>query len=254
MKVLMCPPLYYQPAPDEDASAVMAEWRDLYRLLRDELDVQVDLLEPRPDMPNLVFAASGGFVWDDSFIASRFRDEARQPERAAWENFFLVRGYATPTLPEGCRFEGERDAVVVGDTLFLGYHSDDERVAHGTVADIVDGEVVSLRLSDSWDGPLDTCLCPLDDGMALYHPEAFDAVACETIEDTVAGLQPVGAADARRLGCNAVAINGRVILPEGCEVAAAQLEQDGFQVHILSLHSCAGRGAGPKALVLKIED
>ena len=73
----MCPPLHYQAAEGEDASTVMAEWRGLYRLLRDELDVQVDLLEPRPDMPTLVLAASGGFVWEDSFIASRFREELK---------------------------------------------------------------------------------------------------------------------------------------------------------------------------------
>ena len=250
----MCPPLHYEPGPGEDAAAVMAEWRGLYRLLRDKLDVQVDLLEPRPDMPKLVLAASGGLVWGDSFIASRFRDNSRQPERAAWENFFLVRGYAMPALPEGCSFEGERDAVVVGDTYFAGYHSDEELVAHGAVAEIVDNEVVSLRLSDSWDGPLDTCLCPMGEGRVLYHPEAFDAVAREMLEDAVAGLQPLDAADARRLGCNAVAVNGCVILPEGCQVTAARLEQEGFRVHTLSLHSCASRGAGPKALVLKIED
>ena len=75
MKVLMCPPLHYEPAPGEDGAAVMAEWRGLYRLLREELDVQVDLIgaEARP-MPKLVLAASGGFVWKDSFIASRPRD------------------------------------------------------------------------------------------------------------------------------------------------------------------------------------
>ncbi len=248
----MCPPLHYEPAPGEDAAAVMAEWRGLYRLLRDELDVQVDLLEPRPDMPKLVLAASGGLVWDDSFIAGRFQDKSRQPEREAWENFFLVRGYAMPALPESCCLEGERDVVAVGDTLFAGYRSDDQRVAHGALAEIVNREIVSLRLSDSWDGPLDTCLCPLDEGRALYHPEALDAVAREMLEDTVAGLQSVAAADARRLGCNAVAVNGCVILPEGCRETATHLEEAGFQVHHLPLDAYARHGAGPKTLVLKI--
>ena len=173
MKVLMCPPLHYEPAPGEDASAVMAEWRGLYRLLRDDLGVQVDLLEPRPDMPKLVVAASGGFVQGDSFIVSRFRDVARQREPEAWANFFLVRGYTTLALPEGTCFEGERDLVAVAGMLFAGYRSRHDLAAHKTVSEILACEVRSLRLSDGWDWPLDTCLSPMLGDTALYHPEAF---------------------------------------------------------------------------------
>ena len=252
MKVLMCPPLHYEPAPGEDAAAAMGEWRGLYRLLRDELDVQVDLLEPRPDMPGLVLAAAGGFVWEDSFIAGWFRDKSRQPEREAWENFFLVRGYAMPVLPEGCCLEGERDVVAVGGTLFAGYHSDDELGAHGAVAEIVDGEVVSLRLSDSWDGPLDTCLCPLGEGRALYYPEAFDPTARRALQDHVRRVLRVDADDARSLGCNALIAGRSVVLPEGCRQTSADLQGAGFQVHTTPLGSYARHGAGPKALVLKI--
>ncbi|MDE0027835.1 MAG: hypothetical protein OXU42_00315 [Deltaproteobacteria bacterium] len=252
MKVLMCPPLHYEPAPGEDASAVMAEWRGLYRLLRDELGVQVDLLEPRPDMPRLVLAASGGFVWKDSFIASRFREDSRRSEAEAWENFFLVRGYATPGLPEGCRFEGERDLVGVGGTMFAGYRSDDDLAAHAAVAKVLGGEIRSLRLSDAWDRPLDTCLCPLGDGGALFHPDAFDPSARKDLEDHVPRLHPVDTDDARRLGCNALVAGQNVVLPQGCRGIAAHLEKTGFQVHHLPVGAFARHAAGPKSLVLKI--
>lgn len=252
MKVLMCPPLHYEPAPGEDPSAVMAEWRGLYRLLREELDVEVDLLEPRPDMPKLVLAASGGFVWQDSFIASRFREDSRRPEAEAWENFFLVRGYATPRLPEGCCFEGERDLVVVGGTMFAGYRSDDDLAAHAAVARVLGGEIRSLRLSDAWDRPLDTCLCPLGDGRALFHPDAFDPSARKALHDHVPRVHAVDADDAPRLGCNALVTGRNAVLPEGCPETAAHLEEAGFQVHNAPLGSYARHGAGPKALVLKI--
>lgn len=252
MKVLMCPPLHYEPASGEDASAVMAEWRGLYRLLRDELDVQVDLLEPRPDMPKLVLAASGGFVWKDCFLASRFREDSRRPEAEAWENFFLVRGYATPALPEGCCFEGERDLVVVGGTMFAGYRSKDDLAAHAAVAEVLGGEICSLRLSDAWDRPLDTCLCPLDGGSALFHPDAFDPSARKALHDHVPRMDPVDADDAPRLGCNALVTGRKAVLPEGCPETAAHLEEAGFQVHNTPLGSYARHGVGPKALVLKI--
>ena len=254
MKVLMCPPLYYEPAPGEDAGAVMAEWRGLYRLLREELDVDVDLLEPRPGLPKLVLAASGGLAVDDSFIASRFRDPSRRPEREAWANFFLVRGYAMPALPEGCCFDGERDLVVAEGALFAGYRSRENLAAHKALAEILGQEVLSLRLSDGWDWPLDTCLCPLGNGSALYHPQAFHPDARQMLEAHMQGLQPVEPDDARRLGCNALVADGNVILPEGCESTAARLEQEGFRVHTLPLGSYARHGAGPKALASKIGD
>jgi N-dimethylarginine dimethylaminohydrolase len=253
MKVLMCPPLYYEPAEDEEASTVMAEWRSLYRLLCDELDVEVDLLEPRPDMPHLVFAASGGFVREDSFIASRFRDLSRQPEREAWENFFLVRGYDLPTLPDGCSLEGERDLVDAGATPFAGYRSNDDLAAHDAVSEILGREIRSLRLSDNWDWPLDTCFCPLGKGRALFHPDAFHPDARRLLKTELPELLPVDTADARRLGCNALVADGSVILPEGVPATVSGLEEEGLRTHTLPLAAYARHGAGPKAVVLKVE-
>ena len=250
----MCPPLHYEPAPGEDASAVMAEWRGLYRLLRDELDVQVDLLEPRPDMPKLVLAASGGFVWKDTFIASRPRDVSRRPESEAWTNFFRVRGYSVPALPEGCCFDGERDLVLGEDVLFAGYRSDEDLAAHEALAKVLEYDIHSLRLSDGWDWPLDTCLCPLGGGRALYHPEAFHPDGCSSVEARIPNLQPLDTGAAQRLGCCAVVANGNVILPEGGESTVQAPGNEGFRMHALPMGSYARVGAGPKALALKIED
>ena len=250
----MCPPIHYEPAPGEDASAVMAEWRGLYRLLRGELDVRVDLLEPRPDMPRLVLAASGGFVWKDTFIAGRPRDLSRRPESEAWANFFLVRGYAMPALPEGSTFDGGRDLVVAHGTLFAGYRTDDDLAAHQALSGILGHEIRSLRLSDGWDWPLDTCLCPLGDDEALYHPEAFHAEARKILEDNLPGMWPVDVGEARRFGCNVLVADGNAILPEGCESTAVRLEQEGLRVHCLPVESYLPYGAGPGALALKIED
>lgn len=254
MKVLMCPPLHQAPAAGEDPAAVMAEWRGLYRLLRDELDVQVDLLEPRPGLPKLVLAASGGFVWGGSFIASRLGDPSRRPESEAAANFFLVRGYRVPALPEGCRFDGQRDLAVVGGTVFAGHRSDEDLDAHRALSGVLGREVRSLRLSEDWDHPLDACLCPLGEDGALFHPDALDPAARRLLEERVPRLRAVDPADASRLGCNALAVGRRVVLPEGCGATVRELEREGFRVHVLPLAAYAREGAGPGALALKIGD
>lgn len=254
MKVLMCPPLHHAPASGGDAAAVMAGWRALYRLLRDELDVQVDLLEPRPGLPKLVLTASGGFVWGDSFVVSRPGDPSRRPEGEAAANFFLVRGYRVSALPEGCRFDGQRDLAVVGGTVFAGHRSDDDLDAHRALSGILGREVRSLRLSEGWDFPLDSCLCPLGEDGALFHPDALEPAARKLLQEHVPRLRPVEPADARRFGCNALVAGRHAVLPEGCGATVRELEGEGFRVHALPLAAYAGHGAGPGALVLKVAD
>ncbi len=253
MKVLMCPPLHYEPAPGEDAAAVMAEWRGLYRLLREELDVEVDLLEPRPGLPKLVLAASGGFVWQDSFIGSGLGEAERRPESEAVANFFLVRGYAMRSLPEGCRFEGERDLVVAGETLFAGYRCAEDLAAHEALEGVLGREIRSLRLSDGWPFPLDTCLCPLRGDSTMFFPDAFGSASRRILDDNVPLLLPMDRDDARRLGGNALVAGRNVVLPDGCRTTVTRLEKEGFQVHTMLLGSYARHGAGPKALALKLE-
>lgn len=254
MKVLMCPPLHHASAAGEDAAAVMAEWRGFYRLLRDELDVQVDLLEPRPGLPKLVLAASAGFVWGDSFVASRPGDPSRGPEGEAAANFFLVRGYRVPALPDGCRFDGQRDLAMVGGTVFAGHRSDEDLDAHRALSGLLGREVRSLRLSDRWDHPLDSCLCPLGQDGALFHPDALEPAARKLLEEHVPRLRAVDPADARCFGCNALAAGRRVVLPEGCGATVRELEREGFRVHALPLAAYARQGAGPGALALKVAD
>lgn len=254
MKVLMCPPLHHAPGAGEDAAAVMDEWRGLYRLLRDELDVQVDLLEPRPGLPKLVLAASAGFVWGDSFVASRPGDPSRGPESEAAANFFLVRGYRVPALPEGCRFDGQRDLAVVGGTVFAGHRSDEDLDAHRALSGVLGREVRSLRLSDRWDHPLDSCLCPLGQDGALFHPDALEPAARKLLEEHAPRLRAVDPADARRFGCNALLAGRRAVLPEGCGATVRELEKEGFQAHVLPLAAYARQGAGPGALALKVAD
>ena len=47
-----------------------------------ELGVAVDLIEPVPGLPDLVFTANAGLVYRDLFIRSRFRYGVRQGEHA----------------------------------------------------------------------------------------------------------------------------------------------------------------------------
>ena len=90
MKILMCPPMYYgtgngvdpspTPSREHDRELAVEQWRGLYRLARDAVGLEVMLLEPRAGLPDMAFVARAGLVWADKFVASHFREPARQPE------------------------------------------------------------------------------------------------------------------------------------------------------------------------------
>src|SRR6266481_9493882 len=110
MRVLMCPPSFYgieyeiNPwmSRNRQSDYLLAEkqWRALYQLLQDRLGVDVCLMEARPGLPDMVFTANAGLVWENKFIVSNFRYEVRRDEATHFENWFAARNYEIFHLPE----------------------------------------------------------------------------------------------------------------------------------------------------------
>src|SRR5262245_22866061 len=126
-RILMCPPDYYgieyeiNPWMSRSRGAVQEkarrQWRALYETLV-RLGVTVELMTPRPGVPDLVFTANAGLVYQDRFFNSRFRHEVRARETPYFDAWFAEHGFRTEHLPEGLFFEGAGDALFCGWTLF----------------------------------------------------------------------------------------------------------------------------------------
>lgn len=258
----MCPPDYYgieyeinpwmSRGRQSDRQRAHAQWERLRGLIREKLQVEIDLVEPRPGLPDMVFTANAGFVWNKIFIASRFRHAVRRGETPYFEERFRAEGYEMVRLPEETFFEGEGDLLLCGDTLFAGYHIRTDILAHQKIAEIVQREVLSLELASEWFYHLDTCFCPLDAGRALYYPAAFDSYALKVLRDNVADLIEADEEEAKRFSCNAVVIGENVILNEGCPKSREQLESRGFTVFDTTLDEFIKAGGSAKCLVLKM--
>jgi N-dimethylarginine dimethylaminohydrolase len=261
-RLLMCPPDYYgieyeinpwmsirRPA---DAERARTQWRALYDLLTSSLRVGVDLLEPVKGLPDLVFTANAGLVTPGRFIASRFLHPERRQEQPTYDTWFRARGYHIDTLPEGTCFEGEGDALWLGDTLFAGYRIRSDIRSHQTAAAILGCEVLSLELIDSRFYHLDTCFCPLDDRRALYYPPAFDAYGRTVITQFIPEPIPVEDADALKFGCNAVVIGRDVVLQSGCAALEKTLQTHSLTPHPVDLSEFHKAGGSAKCLVLWI--
>jgi N-dimethylarginine dimethylaminohydrolase len=262
MHVLMCPPVYYgieyeinpwmKCSHPSNYPLAEEQWRTLYQLLHDRLGVEVSLIEPCPGLPDMVFTANAGFVWKNKFIASNFRYDVRRGEVAHFEEWFRSRNYEIVNLPQENYFEGEGDLLMCADIVFAGCPIRSSLIAHRIISEMIQRQVRSLRLRSDWFYHLDTCFCPLTDTEAVYYPAAFDADALKTLGDCIGTLIPVTEEEAHRFACNAIVIEKKVVINQGCPKIRRRLESLGFSVFEIPLAEFIKAGGSAKCLVLKI--
>ena len=260
--LLMCPPDYFEISYEinpwmstkrqADKAKAREEWNAYHKLLTEKLKVQVELLKPVEGLPDMVFTANGGLVWDHNFIVSNFRYEVRRVEAAHFEEWFRHRGFNVTRLPPELYFEGEGDLLRCSDTWFAGYHIRSDILAHHKVADIIEQEILSLELTDDWFYHLDTCFCPLGNGRALYYPPAFDGYARTVLHNRVSQLIAVSYDEAARFACNAIVVGDSVVMNDGCPKVREQLESLGLTVFETPLSEFLKAGGSAKCLVLII--
>src|SRR5262249_47632531 len=157
--------------------AAARQWEGLYRVLTEAMSARVSLLEPAPGLPDMVFTANAGLIYGDRAVVSNFRYRERQGEGPLLRRRFGEQGRRTEQLPSDISFEGEGDALFLGDTLFAGYRWRSDARAHTLLSEMFGVRVLSLELVDAYYYHLDTCFCPLDAGTAAYYPAAFDEYA-----------------------------------------------------------------------------
>jgi N-dimethylarginine dimethylaminohydrolase len=261
-RILMCPPDYfgieYEINPwmnvrlGSDAERTRRQWNAL-RLTLEELGVSVELIEPVPGLPDLVFTANAGLVYQNLFIDSRFRYGVRQGEALHFENWARSRGFELIHLPDGYLFEGAGDALFCGETLFAGYRFRSDVRSHQWIGDRIGEEVLPLELIDPRFYHLDTCFCPLAPDLALYYPGAFDEYGRSVLRDRITQLIEVAAEEAASFSCNAVVIGRTVILNDGAPKLAGTLEERGFAVRLLGFSEFIKSGGSAKCLTLRID-
>ena len=125
-ELLLCPPDYYgieyeinpwmSRARGAEAALAQEQWNGLHATLS-KLDCKIDLVAPRPKLPDMVFTANAGLTVGRKFIPSNFRHKERAGEAPHFARWMEEHGYEIAWLPEHLYFEGEGDALFGGDAL-----------------------------------------------------------------------------------------------------------------------------------------
>lgn len=233
----------------------LRQWEALYQLLSVQLGAHVKLLTPRRGLPDLVFTANAGlFAKGRVLIRSNFRHPERQGEEALVESYAKRSRWQIIHLPRRFTFEGEGDALWMGDTLVFGFHFRSDAPIHEHLSRILKTEVLPIELADRRFYHLDTCFCPMNRECALWFPRAFDRYGRKVLERLVPDLIAVSERDAKRFACNAVLVGRSVVMQTGCSSTLQRaLEQRGFNIHPVDLSEFLKSGGSAKCLVLRME-
>lgn len=266
-RILMCAPSHYDvdyvinPWMEGNVhrstkAVAVAQWQQLQEVLAGH--ARVELVEPQPGLPDLVFTANAGVVVEDSVVLARFFHPERQGEEPWFQQWFESQGYRVTLLPADLPFEGAGDALLDrnGGWLWAGYGFRSELAAHPLLAEALAVEVLSLRLMDERFYHLDTCFCPLSDGTLLYYPPAFDFYSNRLIETRVPAAKRlvVGEADALAFACNAVNVGRSVILNQASAGLRQQLQTRGYDVVETPLSEFLKAGGAAKCLTLRLDE
>jgi N-dimethylarginine dimethylaminohydrolase len=232
-----------------DRGVAIAQWqhlRDVYR----QLGHIVDLVEPVPGLPDMVYAANGGLILDGTAVVARFKYPQRQHESEAYAEWLRSHGYR-PVQTRHVN-EGQGDLLPVGDDILAGFGFRTDLRAHGEIAGIFDRRVISLELVDPRFYHLDTALTVLDDTTIAYYPPAFTYVSRAHLETLFPDAIVVDSADAYAFGLNAVSDGRHVVHPVAAVGFAEQLADAGFEPIGIDLSELLKGGGSVKCCTLEV--
>ncbi|WP_135452864.1 dimethylargininase [Mycobacterium sp. DL99] len=232
-----------------DTALALAQWDTLRRVYAD-LGHTVDLVTPRDGLPDMVYAANGGFLVGDTAVVARFAYPQRAGEADAYAEWMAEAGYR-PVRTDHVN-EGQGDLLLVGSNLLAGYGFRTDRRAHDEIAAITGLDVTSLELVDPRFYHLDTALAVLDDSTIAYYPPAFSDDARRHLAELFSDAIEVGSADAYVLGLNVVSDGHHVVMPAAASGFAGQLRRAGFEPVGVDLSELLKGGGSVKCCTLEL--
>lgn len=259
-RYLMCRPEHFtvsyainpwmDTAVPVDTGLAVAQWEHLRRTYLD-LGHTVDLIDPVPGLPDMVYAANGGVVVRGRALGARFAHAERGPEGPAYLAWLRAAGLTDVVDPRAVN-EGEGDFLVVGERILAGTGFRTDRAAHAEAQELFGMPVISLILVDPRFYHLDTALAVLDDETIAYWPGAFSPGSREVLQtmfpDAIIATEP----DAEAFGLNAVSDGRSVVVAAAARGLVAQLTAHGFQPVPVDLSELLKGGGGAKCCTLEV--
>jgi N-dimethylarginine dimethylaminohydrolase len=235
-----------------DAGRARQQWENLKSTL-EKAGAEVEVLEPPPHLPDVVFAANAGVVNGHQFIPSRFMHPERQGEVPVDVAWFEAHHFAVDWLPEHVHHEGAGDALPFGSVLLSGYRFRSDAASHAYLSRLTGAAVRSVELADERLYHLDLTFCPLDERRAIVAPDGWDSYGRRVVEALVPELLVLDLGDALAFCANSVVVDTTVIMPSCPPEVGRQLEAWGFDVVVCAVDEFLKAGGACRCLTLALD-
>jgi N-dimethylarginine dimethylaminohydrolase len=259
-RYLMCRPTHFtvsyainpwmDVSGDVDAAVAVGQWEVLRQAYLD-LGHEVRLIDPEPELPDMVFAANGGLVIAGQALGARFTHAERREEGPAYLSWFAAADLKSVAEPKNVN-EGEGDFLLAGDVVLAGTGFRTDHAAHAEVQELFGLPVVSLQLVDPRYYHLDTALAILDDRTIAYFPGAFSAGSQAVLQRLFPEAIVASADDAAVLGLNAVSDGYNVLLSGRATQLMSDLRERGFNPIGVDLSELLKAGGSVKCCTLEL--
>ena len=263
--ILMCRPDFFtvvyrinpwmDPALPTDTSLAVRQWETLYQTYLD-LGFDVKLVDPIDGLPDMVYAANGGFVLDGIAYGASFTHPERQPEGPAYMKWFGDNGFEV-RVPENIN-EGEGDFLLVGDVILAGTGFRSASNSHEELAEIFGRPVITLTLINPSFYHLDTAIAVLDpqpgyeNPNIAYLPSAFDEASLQILRERYPDAILVNEEDAAVLGLNSFSDGLNVVIASRAKDFERQLRERGYNPIGVDLSELLLGGGGVKCCTLEL--
>ena len=265
---LMCRPEHFvvsyrinpwmEPAKPTDTAKALAQWQALYDTYLN-LGHTVELIDPVPGLPDMVYTANGGFVIDGRALGVRFRVDERRGEERPFMDWFAAHGFEV-VEPQTVQ-EGEGDFLLAGEVVLAGTGFRSTTDSHREVADVFGREVVSLTLTDPRFYHLDTAIAVRDPvegpggvehANIAYLPTAFDEPSQRILAERFPDAIRVSDGDGAVFGLNAASDGLNVFISPRATGFAEQLRERGYNPVLVDLSELLLGGGGIKCCTLEL--
>ncbi len=236
-----------------DPQAVREQWWALVAALR-TAGAEVEVLEGRPDSPDMVYAMNLGLVLGGPggrrVVMSHMRYPERRLEQRSSMPWFAEHG----CLPSYVGRDGvgphleAGDAFAYGDALVVGYGPRTEELALKHLAIELDVRVRGLRITHPGMYHLDLAFCPLDDAHAMVCPAAFDDESAAAALALVPEPLVLTEDEAMTFCANSVVVGRTVLMPACPPRVRGVLEGWGFDVVLVEVGELHKGGGSVRCL------
>lgn len=260
-RVLLCRPSHFtvdyiinphmQPY-SVDIDMAMSQWENLVETLK-TLGIGVDIIDQKPDVPDMVFATDQGIVRDGAVLLANFRYPQRQKERQYYREWFREHGFRLRALSNIFPFEGG-DTLFFNDMLFVGTGFRASVSSCEELAQKLEIDVMPLRLIDPYFYHLDMAFLPINADTAFYYPPAFSKNSRNLLQRLVPNLYEFSEEAVKAYAANSFVSGIDIIIATGTPASFRQdLANLGLKIHETDITEFKKAGGGIHCLICVLE-